>query len=230
MAVAKFAASLMRGEAIHITCFAPPAAAAAAVALRAARIPATTSVKSVKSLTAGMHAGGLALPGIGAAAVIASLQDNRRRQLSLQEARLTAPAGCLPAVRDFTAVTDVVAGILAALNATAATAAARAPRYVVYNLGRGQPVSTLVLLRYLEVLLKKQALSINCVMSGAAGAAAAKGGGSADVWATWADMSAAKQGLGFEPRVGLWDGLQEFAAWYMSNEGARNSSGASSLA
>jgi nucleoside-diphosphate-sugar epimerase len=185
---------------------------------------------------AGLHAAGLTLPGPTAASVTASLQDTSRRQLSLQETRLTPPAGCTPAVRDFTAVSDVVRGILAACQITASNAAHHARDanhnepdlyHMVYNIGRGQPASTVSLLHHLEVLLNKQAVAVNFLTRDAAAssvdvgktgsdaaAAGGIGGGSADVWATWADMSAAKQGLGFQPRVGLQEGLREYVAWY----------------
>jgi UDP-glucuronate 4-epimerase len=82
----------------------------------------------------------------------------------------------------------------------------------VYNIGGGQPASTVDLLRHLVDLLKKQAVAVNFLAPIAADTT--NGGGSADVWATWADMSAAKHGLGFEPHVGLKEGLREYVAWY----------------
>ncbi|KAF6256005.1 hypothetical protein COO60DRAFT_1272153 [Scenedesmus sp. NREL 46B-D3] len=132
--------------------------------------------------------------------------------------KIPAAAATHHTIRDFTAVSDVVQGIQAACKATAANAAhaqserqaQNSPSHVVYNLGRGQPTSTVLLLHYLEVLLNKQAVSVNFVMPAAANAASV-GRGTADVWATWADMTAAKQGLGVEPRMGLRDGLEEFA-------------------
>jgi hypothetical protein len=221
---------------MNIACFKPPAAAAAAL------VHHMQQQQWLSQKPAVLHAAGLALPGSTAASFTASLQDTSRRQLSLQdtsrhqlslqdtsrrqlslqETRLKPPAGSAPAVRDFTAVFDVVRGILAACRITSSNAAHYAPnahhhdntalKHAVYNIGRGQPASTVDLLRHLELLLSKQAVAVNFLTPAAA--AASGGGGSADVWATWADMSAAKHGLGFEPRVGLQEGLREYVAWY----------------
>jgi hypothetical protein len=225
MAVAKFTAALMNGQPINITCFKPPPAAAAAIGDHIMQQQQSPLLQG----HAERHAAGLALPGPTATSVTVSLQDTSRRQLSLQdtsrrqlslqETRLTTLAGCVPAVRDFTAVSDVVRGILAACKITASNASNAHLddtdlKHMVYNLGRGQPASTVNLLRHLEALLHKQAVAVNFLMPPAAAAAASSGAGTADVWATWADMSAAKQGLKFEPRVGLKEGLREYVAWY----------------
>lgn len=116
---------------------------------------------------------------------------------------------CLPPYRDFTAISDVVSGILAACNKTAMAAASGTAQHRVYNVGRGQPQSVLLLLQLLQALLGRSA-NVTCVQAGIS---------SADVWATWAATAAAQRDLGFEPRVGLQQGLQEFVKWYVEASG-----------
>lgn len=118
------------------------------------------------------------------------------------------PQGCMPTFRDFTAVADVVSGIQAARNTTAVAAAAglRSWHHVI-NIGRSQPQSVALLLQQLQQLLGVQGR----VAYNVAGA------GSAEVWVTWADTSAAEQQLGVTATTSLSEGLQEFVDWYLSD-------------
>jgi UDP-glucuronate 4-epimerase len=100
--------------------------------------------------------------------------------------------------RDFTHVDDIVRGVLAALE--------RLPLgFRVYNLGSGSPVD----LRWLVGAL-----------AGAAGTDARVEPAPVplgDVEATFADITRARTELGWEPRVGLRDGLESVVAWVREN-------------
>lgn len=137
----------------------------------------------------------------------------------------TPPDDCIPTFRDFTAVSDVVHGILAACNRTAASLAvgdsSSVPnvtdggpakgRHRIYNIGLGQPHSTLALLQRLQQLLGVYDSRVRFVRAAA---------GTPDVWATWADTTAAQRELGFRAAVRLSEGLQEFGDWYVSDAAA----------
>jgi nucleoside-diphosphate-sugar epimerase len=109
------------------------------------------------------------------------------------------PVGCIPPYRDFTAVSDVVRGILAACGTTAAAAPGQ---HRVLNLGRGQPQSIMTLLALLQQLTGRRATRVTFK-------AVPAGRGNADVLFTWADMTRASAALGVTPHVDLADGLQE---------------------
>ncbi len=95
--------------------------------------------------------------------------------------------------RDFTYITDVVDGVLRALD--------RADGYRIYNLGRGQPHSVNQVLDALERAL---GLSIERkTLPARAG----------DVPRTWASIDRAREELGYEPRVELAEGIESFLAW-----------------
>ena len=95
--------------------------------------------------------------------------------------------------RDFTFVSDLVDGILRALD--------RAEGFHVYNLGRGAPVTlneTIAALeRALGVSIKRE---VHPLQAG-------------DVPRTWAAIDLARAELGYEPRVDLDLGLREFVGW-----------------
>lgn len=133
------------------------------------------------------------------------------------------PSDCIPTFRDFTAVSDLVRGLLAACNSTAASLPVgnngmlggtnRQPtgQHHIYNIGFGQPHSTLELLQQLQQLLGVHESRVRFVRAAA---------GAPDVWVTWADTTAAERGLGFRAAVGLSRGLQEFVGWYLSDAAA----------
>lgn len=98
--------------------------------------------------------------------------------------------------RDFTFVDDVARGTLLALKPLG---------YEVINLGSDRPVSLREVVGILEGLLEKKA-QIRCSSRDPA-----------DVSSTWADISRAKQVLGWEPGVSLEEGLRQAAEWYLEN-------------
>ena len=99
--------------------------------------------------------------------------------------------------RDFTYVDDVARGTIAAIQHVG---------YEIINLGGGRnPVSLNTILSRLEELLGKKA-KIDL-----------KPFHAADLMETWADISKAKNLLGWEPQVSLEDGLKKSVQWYLDN-------------
>ena len=95
--------------------------------------------------------------------------------------------------RDYTYVDDVVDAFVRLIDAPAP--------YVLVNIGGHSPVTTGELVDRMEHALGVQAIRE---------AAPAQPG---DVPATYADISRARELLGWEPRVGLDEGLARFGAW-----------------
>ncbi|NNL85954.1 MAG: NAD-dependent epimerase/dehydratase family protein [Myxococcales bacterium] len=98
--------------------------------------------------------------------------------------------------RDFTFVSDIARGTVAAL----------APQgFGVINLGGDAPHSITDLIELIEEQTGRIAAIENQPMH------------RADVTATWADISAARELLGWEPRIALAEGVAESVAWYEAN-------------
>jgi UDP-glucuronate 4-epimerase len=95
--------------------------------------------------------------------------------------------------RDYTYVDDVVDALMRLIDAPAA--------YVLVNIGGHSPVTTTELVDRMEKALDVQAIRE---------LAPAQPG---DVPATYADITRARDLLGWEPRVGLDEGLARFGAW-----------------
>jgi UDP-glucuronate 4-epimerase len=115
--------------------------------------------------------------------------------------------------RDFTYVTDVVEGVLRAVDHVAAPnpdwsgehpdpATSRAP-YRVYNIGNQQPVE---LLRYIEVieecLGRKAEKNLLPMQAG-------------DVPDTWADVEDLARDVGYRPSTPMEQGVRSFVDWYL---------------
>jgi len=97
-------------------------------------------------------------------------------------------------IRDYTYVSDIVAGIRAAI-------AYRGSKRSIFNLGNDRPVSIQHLIESLESLLGRRAqVEYKPIPPG-------------DVPATWADITAARAALGYDPKVTLEEGLGLFADW-----------------
>jgi UDP-glucuronate 4-epimerase len=96
--------------------------------------------------------------------------------------------------RDFTHVSDVCDGLLAAL---------RAPDVVglAINLGRGEPIAMEQAVAILEDALQRRAQI------------ARRPSCPADVPLTFADLTRAQELLGYRPKVCFADGVREFVAW-----------------
>ncbi|MFC1707643.1 NAD-dependent epimerase/dehydratase family protein [Planctomycetota bacterium] len=102
--------------------------------------------------------------------------------------------------RDFTYVSDIVSGTLSALD--------RPLVGRVLNLGRGSPVHLMDTIRLLEQRLgRKASLELMPMQPG-------------DVKETFADISLARDELGYEPRVDLETGVDLFVSWLLEFRGA----------
>jgi UDP-glucuronate 4-epimerase len=98
--------------------------------------------------------------------------------------------------RDFTYVTDIVAGVLSALD--------HDYPYELFNLGNSRPVSLGFFISTLESVLQKKAKKrMRPLQAG-------------DVPATWADIKKSTRLLGFRPTTDLETGIRQFADWYRS--------------
>ncbi len=98
--------------------------------------------------------------------------------------------------RDFTYVDDIARGTIAGLKPLG---------YEVINLGSDTPVVLMDAIRMVEKLIDTQANLVR------------KPRHAADVLATWADISKAKQLLGWHPQVSLHDGMKRLIDWYQNN-------------
>jgi len=96
--------------------------------------------------------------------------------------------------RDWTYVTDIVQGIVGAVD--------RPVGYEIINLGRGQPVLLAEFVEIIEQLVGKQANLIPTPMV------------DADVAYTYADITKARDLLGYEPQLSVREGVSHFWEWY----------------
>jgi len=105
--------------------------------------------------------------------------------------------------RDFTYIDDIVAGVLAVLDAPPAATAGAQARYRVLNIGSHAPVPLLDFIGALERALGRRArLDLQAMQPG-------------DVPATYADVSALQALTGTRrPGLPLEEGVQRFVAWY----------------
>ena len=105
--------------------------------------------------------------------------------------------------RDFTCVEDIVAGILGVLANPPKDEDGKAP-HRVYNLGNNNSEKLSHFVEIIEKAVGKKAI-INYapIQPG-------------DVPATYADIAASQRDFGFEPRVGIEEGLPRFVDWYRS--------------
>lgn len=97
--------------------------------------------------------------------------------------------------RDFTFVDDIARGTVAAIEPTG---------FQVINLGGDQPISMRQVIHKLEEIIGKKADIHQHAEA------------PADVRATWADITRARETLSWEPEIGLDEGLKETVAWYMA--------------
>jgi UDP-glucuronate 4-epimerase len=98
--------------------------------------------------------------------------------------------------RDFTYVDDVASATLMALKTSG---------YTIFNVGSGCPVSILKIVTTIEEVTGRKSLVQNCAAN------------SADVPATWADISKARQVLGWKPQTRYQEGLRAACEWYQAN-------------
>jgi UDP-glucuronate 4-epimerase len=98
--------------------------------------------------------------------------------------------------RDYTYVGDIVSGILAALNYSGS-------RYEIMNLGNGNAVSLDDMIRALETVLGRKAIIKRLPEQ------------PGDVPQTYADISKARELLGYAPRTTLVEGMAHFRDWML---------------
>jgi UDP-glucuronate 4-epimerase len=119
--------------------------------------------------------------------------------------------------RDWTYISDITAGIIAALDRPAApdphwradgsTPERSSAPFRLYHLGRGEPASLRDAIRFLEGNLGVRAeVRLMPMQPG-------------DVKDTFADIAAARADLGFEPQVRLEEGVGHFTRWYLERYG-----------
>ena len=98
--------------------------------------------------------------------------------------------------RDFTYVDDVARGTVAALGITG---------YETINLGHGTPVTLADVIKLIERAVGKQARIIY------------QDRHPADPMTTWADINRAQSLLGWNPTVGIEEGIGRSVKWYLEN-------------
>lgn len=99
--------------------------------------------------------------------------------------------------RDFTHVDDIAEGTIRAL---------RPLGYEIINLGGGQkPYSINYMIEKIESLLGKRAAIVQ------------KPFHKADMMETWADITKAKELLGWVPKIGFDEGFQDTVRWHTDN-------------
>lgn len=101
--------------------------------------------------------------------------------------------------RDWTFVSDIVAGVVSAAD--------RRLGFEVINLGRGEPILLADFVASIESLAGHKANLVPAPMM------------DADVAYTFADIDKARRLLGYEPTVGVGDGVRRFFEWYAGNVG-----------
>lgn len=107
--------------------------------------------------------------------------------------------------RDFTYIDDIVDGVLKVLD-HAPEPNENKVRYTIYNIGCGHPVRLMDFITILEHALGKKArLTMLPMQPG-------------DVYQTYADTSKLESAFGYKPTTMLQEGIQQFAAWYLSDK------------
>ncbi len=98
--------------------------------------------------------------------------------------------------RDYTYIDDIVQGILAALD--------HPSQFEIFNLGNSQTVLLMDLIRLIETALGKEArLRLMPAQPG-------------DVPITYADISRAREKLGYIPTIYIGEGVRRFVRWYLA--------------
>ena len=119
--------------------------------------------------------------------------------------------------RDFTFIDDIVEGVIRTSDHTAVPNAAwdsdhpdpatsKAP-YRIYNIGNNNPVELMHLIATLETALGRTAEKNMLPMQ------------MGDVPATYADVEALEQDVGFAPKTSIETGVERFVAWYRAYYG-----------
>ena len=118
--------------------------------------------------------------------------------------------------RDFTYIDDIVEGVYRVMQGAPEKKngpdGLPLPPYAVYNIGGGQPENLLDFIRTLqEELVRAGVLSEDYDFEGHRELVGMQPG---DVPVTYADSAALEADYGFTPKIGIREGLREFAEWY----------------
>ena len=100
-------------------------------------------------------------------------------------------------VRDFTCVSDIVDGIILAVD--------KPLGYEILNLGRGKPINLNEFIATIEKIINKKAKIKHVPVF------------AADVSITHADISKARKLLGYNPEISVEDGMRYMYEWYCSH-------------
>jgi len=106
-----------------------------------------------------------------------------------------------PFKRDWTYVSDIARGVVAALDTPLG--------YEILNLGRGEPQSLEAFIRTMEDVAGKRATLVSRPKL------------EADMLVTYADISKARRLLNFNPTVSMREGVERFWAWYVEEQRER---------
>ncbi len=105
--------------------------------------------------------------------------------------------------RDFTYIDDVVEGIIRVLHQPP-NLDTTIPPYKLYNIGNNQPVTLMRFIEVIETAMGKMADKNFLPMQ------------PGDVPATYADVDALMNDVGFQPKTPIEEGIQKFVTWYRS--------------
>ncbi len=100
--------------------------------------------------------------------------------------------------RDYTYVSDTVAGVIACTN--------RQFGYEIFNLGGSNTVTLARLIEVLEQTLGKKAIIDRHPQQ------------PGDVPLTYADITKSRKHLGYDPKVGIEDGIRQFVEWFRKHK------------
>jgi UDP-glucuronate 4-epimerase len=101
--------------------------------------------------------------------------------------------------RDYTFITDIVSGVLAAMD--------KNKGFEIYNLGNDKPTDLNTFISLIEKHTGKKAVIDEKPMP------------QADVPQTWADLTKSRTRLGYDPQVSIDEGLGKFIAWFKKEKG-----------
>lgn len=104
--------------------------------------------------------------------------------------------------RDYTFITDIIDGVVAALD--------RCQGYAIYNLGESRTVELSYLVSLISGCLGKEAKVERLPEQ------------PGDVPITYADISRAREELGYAPKVPIEEGIERFVAWYRAQRETAN--------
>ena len=118
--------------------------------------------------------------------------------------------------RDFTYVDDIVEGVIRVMQGAPEKATGEdglpIPPYAVYNIGGGQPEHLLDYISTLqEELVRAGVLPQDYDFEAHRELVGMQPG---DVPVTYADSTALERDYGFTPKIGIREGLRDFAEWY----------------